>query len=870
MIDARYRVIESIGQGGGGSVYRCEELELGRTVAVKFLSEDCIASTEQRDRFEREAKILCSIEHANVATFFRAGTHDNKFPYFAMEYINGKSLQAIIVEQGQIDWRLVARYALQMCYALSAIHQNGIIHRDIKPDNFMVSSSGELKLVDFGIARASGLATMTETGLLLGTVYYMSPEACIGKQIDSRADIYSLGCSLYFALFGRPPFDADTPLAIIHQHATMTPVIPSKPAIPKSLAEIILKCLSKNPDDRYQSAQELAALVQEVLESPGVDYTPEVQPKKKPVIAVSAAVIITALLCLAMPKFFSNSSVEIRPSRAIPNSLPKIPKKLRDLETLNAVSEVKDHHNLNETEKCELFRAYLAKNTTNHHIRGELFSLLAAFSHDKPAYQFECWQHAVAELRQYLQGDTGCNADTFDSYNTLLKSLMTLGLFADCEKEYERYKKSQQPMLQASVGKKIVERDFIAQLHAYSGRMRLGEIEEEQACSMLENKNQFVKMSFTKQAQQNELAYPTSEASGVKLAQQTARLGLIMAMQGKMEGAKACAKKALIQIETRRVGQAGYLRGLGDILARMDLAAAEQAYRTLMKDAEFKNALYVRFNLAQILAYQNKLTEAEELLRDVEMHMPKSLFNRICLLRLQIDIDQRKNFDNTKKMQELIKLCAEPQDRFSATDSWLLLARQFSKKGARTDSHACLKALVSELKSFHYSPVVEDTLEFLVDQDEPELILNLCSSTKAAPGSQFQMLLLLYGAQAYAMQKDLPNALKALARVRNLLADNGAIMPTVAAKLEMLEAQMGQADDASAIAHLLKAESIYQGNGLIVYRDHSKNLELLTARYKAVKDDVAAETSYRQKLAQVLHLQRALPDAGLSLFSMTF
>ncbi|HEX2295501.1 MAG TPA: Stk1 family PASTA domain-containing Ser/Thr kinase, partial [Actinomycetota bacterium] len=275
----RYAVLEPVGSGGMAEVYRARDELLGRDVAVKVLSDRLSRDRSFVERFRREAQSAANLNHPNVVSLYDYGADDGAY-YIVMEYIEGKSLGDIVGESGALLPERAAEIASDVAAALERAHSSGLVHRDIKPTNIMITSSGQTKVTDFGIARALGQSTeqtqMTQTGMVIGTAAYLSPEQAQGNPVDARSDVYSLGCVLYEMLTGRPPFTGDAPLAIAYKHVREDAVPPStvNPDVPRELDAVTLKALAKNPDNRYASAHEMREDLQRFLGGQKVHATP--------------------------------------------------------------------------------------------------------------------------------------------------------------------------------------------------------------------------------------------------------------------------------------------------------------------------------------------------------------------------------------------------------------------------------------------------------------------------------------------------------------------------------------------------------------------------------------------------------------------
>ncbi len=246
-----FRIVREIGRGGMGVVYEAEQLSLRRRVALKVLRFGGTADQEAMQRFQREAETVARLHHTNVVPIFAVGCEQGVH-YYAMQYIEGRSLAAVIEEaKADLEAREIARLGLQAAEALAHAHQRGVIHRDVKPSNLILDTEGVLWLTDFGLARRRDEVTLTVTGVLMGTPRYMSPEqAALTKQpIDHRTDVYSLGATLYELATGKPVFDSTTPQGVITQILHAEPVAPRQvtSGLPRDLETIVLKCLAKEP-----------------------------------------------------------------------------------------------------------------------------------------------------------------------------------------------------------------------------------------------------------------------------------------------------------------------------------------------------------------------------------------------------------------------------------------------------------------------------------------------------------------------------------------------------------------------------------------------------------------------------------------------
>lgn len=271
MIGMRYQLGEIIGSGGMSEVYAADDVFLGRPVAIKMLRPDMARDEGFRERFRREAQNSARLNHPNIVAVFDIGEDtrgDVTVPYIVMERIHGRTLRDVIRNDGALPAPEAAKLLQPVAEALQASHEAGIIHRDIKPANIMLTNTGQIKVMDFGIARAldDSTSAMTQTAAVIGTAQYLSPEQARGKPADARSDVYALGCVLYETLTGRTPFEGETPFAVAYQHVQEEPTPPSElidtrsmtPTAKVNIDAVVLTAMAKHRGDRYQSAYEMS------------------------------------------------------------------------------------------------------------------------------------------------------------------------------------------------------------------------------------------------------------------------------------------------------------------------------------------------------------------------------------------------------------------------------------------------------------------------------------------------------------------------------------------------------------------------------------------------------------------------------------
>ncbi|MFO0686990.1 MAG: serine/threonine-protein kinase [Sandaracinus sp.] len=281
-IAERYQILELIGRGGMGVVYRVEHTRIAKAMALKLLHGELARDKEVARRFRREAEAVSKLDHPNTVAIFDFGRAEG-MTYLVMELLGGKDLGAILAQEGTISFTRMAQLAVQVCASVQQAHERGIVHRDLKPENLRVLARGDqrefVKVLDFGLAKLRdneehARASITREGFLVGTPYYMAPEHIRGEQVDARSDVYALGALMYKAVVGVPPFWANTPVAVLTKHLSDPVVPPTKRAqrrdLPAAADTILLKALEKRPEDRYQTMDELRDALADYLESVGI------------------------------------------------------------------------------------------------------------------------------------------------------------------------------------------------------------------------------------------------------------------------------------------------------------------------------------------------------------------------------------------------------------------------------------------------------------------------------------------------------------------------------------------------------------------------------------------------------------------------
>jgi serine/threonine protein kinase/Tfp pilus assembly protein PilF len=313
---SHYKIIEKLGEGGMGEVYLAEDLQLERKVAIKFLPQNLTVDKENIDRFKREAKTAASINHSNIVTIYEIA-EENEQIFIVMEYVIGKTLKELIAENSQFPCPNYIDIINQICNGLKEAHKAGIVHRDIKPANILITSRGEVKILDFGLAKLAGQAQLTKDASTLGTVAYMSPEQLSGKEVDQRTDIWSLGVILYEMIAGELPFEGEYEQAVIY--SILNKVLETN-KIPPGLKEIISKALTKKKENRYQYIEDFKNDIANILTQERLQKYITLREKLKTKIwyITGGVIALLTILTFAVFEMYKNQSISLHSFAVLP------------------------------------------------------------------------------------------------------------------------------------------------------------------------------------------------------------------------------------------------------------------------------------------------------------------------------------------------------------------------------------------------------------------------------------------------------------------------------------------------------------------------------------------------------------------------
>ncbi|MBD7914113.1 Stk1 family PASTA domain-containing Ser/Thr kinase [Clostridium sp. Sa3CUN1] len=338
ILGGRYELLEKIGEGGMSEVYKAKCNKLNRFVAVKILKKQFADNEEIAQKFKREATAIANLSDTNIVNILDVGTQED-IDYIVMEYVSGKTLKELINYSGKLSYTTAIKIALQIAKALDCAHRNNIIHRDIKPQNILVTEAGEVKVTDFGIAKSTDSQTITNTTSIIGSAHYLSPEQAKGTYIDFRSDIYSFGIVLYEMVTGRLPFEGDSPVTVALKHLQEEPVPPKNinSAIPDSLNKLILKAIKKEPIKRYQNAKEIIQDLQKIQENPDIIIGDNINNNDNTIIMAPINTIKSSNISKAEDDYYDDEDFDDEYDEDFDDDYEDKPKKKNNKKTLKKI-----------------------------------------------------------------------------------------------------------------------------------------------------------------------------------------------------------------------------------------------------------------------------------------------------------------------------------------------------------------------------------------------------------------------------------------------------------------------------------------------------------------------------------------------------
>ncbi|MBY0547441.1 MAG: serine/threonine protein kinase [Candidatus Obscuribacterales bacterium] len=834
-----FSVLECVGEGGGGSVYRCLQAELNREVAIKLLHPSLVASKEARDRFSREAKILSTLKHPNIAQFFQWGMDNDVTPYIAMEFITGKSLQDCLAESdGKLPWKQACSYAIQMCAGLNEIHAREIVHRDVKPANFVLTSEGIIKLVDFGLAKSSSTQTLTDTGLLVGSIHYMSPEACRGQRVDHRADIYAIGCALYTMIYGEPPFDSDAAVGLLHKHSNEAPIFAQTTfELPQTLVSIMRKCLEKNPDLRYQSALEIAQDLEAVINSPGPVYrTRSSQGGQR-----RAWIVGLTLVALAGIIGVIATRLDPKPNTTLDQSTKKtagayskprwIKEKARRASTIAGITKVLGERYLSREDKILALQEVLKmESPASLAARGAAFYWLGEFEATNAAQRHE---QALTRLLKAQNIETG--TERCSTKELIARIYIARRDYSNAEK-YIKEDLLDSEEFGPTTPIRINCYRLYMQICQLSGRMKdclrwteayedaLLQKQQGQAPQIMSVPNSFVPLNGTV-VRSNRLA--VAEAIEADCALLSGNL-----KQGREHAEYASSYSNPIPDPD--------LVTAGALCKRISLESAEKIFRS-GKSLRSEQGLICTLHLADCLAERGAFEEAQRHLAEVTPHLKEVTDRKYEALYRYVEArcNQAQGMSAEEAFAPLLKLTTVGPADPAAIEALILASRSLRAqaqsaiggKAAQPDNavtplmiHHALEQLIGRLPD---SPRTKFLIQNLLDLGLPNEALLACNKVGRASWLKADPAVALLEARALSESGQDKEARRITASIRLEIPPNPGVCPTSYCELLMLEARYCNSGSADAIRLLREANNVYLMNGLVWYPSRVRLLRQL-------------------------------------------
>lgn len=845
-----FSVLECVGEGGGGSVYRCMQADLNREVAIKLLHPSLVASKEARDRFNREAKILSTLKHPNIAQFFQWGMDNDETPYIAMEFIAGKSLQDCLAENGKLAWQQACRYTIQMCAGLNEIHSRKIVHRDVKPGNFILTSEGMIKLVDFGLAKSSSTQTLTDTGLLVGSIHYMSPEACRGQRVDHRADIYAIGCALYTMIYGEPPFDSDAAVGLLHKHSNDIPIFAQTTFdIPEKLVSIMRKCLEKNPDLRYQSASEMARDLEGVIESPGPNYHARRKAggsRGRAWIAGLSLVVLAGIVCILATSFSEAPNTTLEQStKKTAGVLSKphwIKEKAKRASTIGGITILMGEKYLSQGDKIlALHEVIKPESPSSLAARGAAYYWLGETGGARAA---EFQQRALAALNQALKIETRTELCLTDEFITRI--YLARHEYANAERYIQKTLADCEEFGPTTPIRINCYRNYM-QLCQLSGRIKECRRWTEAFEDALLQKNQVQvaqMMSVPKQ-------FKNADGTAVK-NNQIAIAEAIKAdccrLAGDLKQGREHAE--LASAYSNAMPDPDFVM-TGILCKRISREAAEKIFKS-GKSVRSEQGLVCTLNFADCLADRGAFSQSQANLAEVAPHLKEIRDRRYAALYLatQARCNRARGMSAEEVLAPLLELAPPPRGDPAAIEVLALAPRSLNLGDTHLMIHHALDQLKGRLPD---SPRTKQMIHTLLDAGYPNEALLACRKIGPAHWHKPNPAVELLEARALSECGQDKEASELTARVRKEMPPNPKVAPIDYCELLMLEARYCNSGVADAVKSLAEANNLYLKNGLVWYPARLRLLHELATLY--LKANLPTEASLVDKEASSITSQ---------------
>ncbi len=853
IIGGRYKVLECVGEGGGGCVYRCFHTDLECQIAVKVLHSSLIMDDESRERFDREAKILCAINHPNVALFYQIGIHEGT-PFIAMEFLAGKSLQQIIDENGKLPWSMAVRFGIDMCMALAEIHRCGIVHRDIKPGNFILTTDGVIKLVDFGLARSCAAETLTSTGLLIGSIHFMSPEACQGRTVDHLTDIYSFGCTLYTALFGAPPCQAESPIGVLHFHVQSEPDFDHKDVeVPEALIRLVSKCLRKQPQQRFSNAKAVADELELIATNPGEMFKAAVKSKtvsRLPLLMCGILALVVMSLIASRSSVKEDEKLPVIPAAHKVSREYHLRQRIKQLTSLAAVGKIQVDSFLSVQDRAWILEE-LARNTNTPNDRRGFACYCLGMDSALPTRAL-WFDKAIKYCSEFLDHHEEMNLEACAVIEILCKVYIL-------RNEYNRAYRALKPVLSGvaesgpSTGERIDCYRLLGETSGYTGRNTEYKRWMEEYIRCQNNR-----MSAGAEVNFRYSNLVSEDKYRPELAAAYARKARSQFMSGELDRSKESIR--LCKNYASNVASPGMLLVAAKACAFIDYDAGRFLYERTIAAGD-SNEAKARLSLVELLIAGGQYHEAEKWLVPVSQQLGAEnglLYPKLLAQVIGIKRGLGQNCHDC--YQSLNKLAHDPYVPWPIkVDALSFLFVEYSRDKESNCSRQCLRELVPYARRMSSSQAIK-LIKLLLRNDMATEALDVCTTlsqihTNGEVGQLFkiQQVVALVSSGKIAQAQSLSKELSAEIQSPDKLA-----APVVQAETRRMQALSSGSTTEQSIEELKQANQIYLSNGLSVYPPRLQVLRELTAQLK-VTGRTKLYAKYQRNVEEISRQLQAIP-----------